>query len=132
MKMNADKAADREYEARERAAFLRDLSRTKEQRKEERAEARAEWANALNDAFIIPERVGWLLGGAYGYGSYRAAREAAANRRMNRAAWLAITIAALEWGCREEDARAEFKKLDRERQEYINSMILSEIERMDD
>ena len=71
----------------------------------ERQAAREEWHQALLNPALVAERIGWLLDGNYGYGAYHLALITTANRRLNRAAWLAHTIAALEWRCSSVFAR---------------------------
>lgn len=95
----------------------------------ERQEARSEWLDALkNTPEIIAERVGWLLDGNYGYGSHIEAQNVATNKRMNRAAWMGITIAALEWQCPSNFARSAWNKLTPEEQKAVNDAIMAEID----
>lgn len=46
---------------------------------------------------VVAERVGWLLDGSYGQGAQIKAMQVARSPRMNQAAYLVQTTAALEW-----------------------------------
>lgn len=92
--------SQQEYEANEARMFHRDLAEIERTPLNERKEAAAEFAEALRERpERVAERVGWLLGGNYGFGSYKAARDVLKRPRANRAAWLVQTIASLEWRC---------------------------------
>lgn len=113
-----------DYETRERLAFTRQLSEVKPDK-----ESRATFAEALiKTPDLVAERIGWLLNGSYGYGSYVAALEVARNKRMNRAAWLTNVIAALEWGCDARYVAKVWSGLTPEVQEAFNALVIGEIE----
>jgi hypothetical protein len=77
----------------------------------DRQAARAEWHAACQDPTLVAQRLGWLLDGNYGYGSYLAARSMASLvGRTNRAAGLSHMIAALEWRCSAAFAREVYVK----------------------
>lgn len=90
-----------EYERTEQRKLARDLQEVETAPLAERREARANFAEyLLQHPEIIAERVGWLLAGTYGYGSYReAGRIARADGRTNKVAQLVLLTAALEWKC---------------------------------
>lgn len=78
----------------------------------DRKEAQAEFLKAMReDPELVAERIGWLLGGSYGYGSMRLAKRVLDSPRMNRSAALTQMIGAFEWMTPEELGRAAWKKL---------------------
>jgi hypothetical protein len=94
----------------------------------QRQEARAEFAKDMaGDPALVAERVGWLLQGNYGKGSYDAAREVARNKRMNRAAWMTMTIGALEWHCPRAFTAAAYNKMTEAQKQRLNHLIEKEI-----
>lgn len=121
-------AADRSaYEHREVIAFHNDLT-VPGLTRAERAESAAEWLQACRETpGIVSARVLWLLQGCYGHGSYLAAREVIANRKMNRAAWLGQAIAALEWKTTPAAARRAWHKLTPAEQTRLTDAINNEI-----
>lgn len=90
-----------EYEQTEQRRLWKDLQEVEKAPLAERREARADFANALLQyPEIIAERVGWLLNGSYGFGSYReAGRIVREGGRTNKVAQLVLLTAALEWKC---------------------------------
>jgi hypothetical protein len=101
-----------EYEARERAQFRQQLADVDRQSLSNRQAARDEWSAAMiTTPALVAERISWLLSGSYGRGSYTAALDVMAAPRMNHAAWLGQTIAALEWNCPPAFARQAYVKL---------------------
>jgi hypothetical protein len=87
-----------------------------------------EWYKDLSDNYkMIAERVGWLLQGNYGGGSYGSACRVLASPRMNQVAWCAITIANLEWRCPAKMAIMAWKKLPVETRYQVNEAIRREI-----
>lgn len=113
-----------EYEARERTAFRKQLDDVDRAPLADRQAARQEWAAALvAEPPLIAERVSWLLNGSYGYGSYSAARDVMASPRMNHAAWLGQTIAALEWQCPATFARQAYRTLTVEQRGRVDDCI---------
>lgn len=77
------------YESRERHALMVQLCSVENAPLADRQTAREDWRTAcINWPDTIGERVGWLLDGCYGKGSYDSARAIADNTRMNRVAAL--------------------------------------------
>ena len=94
----------------------------------ERKENAKEWFKDLSDNYMmIAERVGWLLQGNYGGGSFGSACRVLASPRMNQVAWCAITIANLEWRCPAKMAIESWKKLPVETRYLVNEAIRREI-----
>jgi len=119
---------DPAYDARERATFHRQLMEVEKAPIRDRQEARAEFAEAMaHDPTLVAERVGWLLNGSYGKGSYDAAREVARNKRMNRSAWMTMTIGALEWQCPRVFTAGAYNKMTEAQKRRLNHLIEKEI-----
>lgn len=117
------------YEANEAAIFIRDRNRACEGTKAEIKAAALEFADAMaNNPAIVAERIGWLLNGSYGRGSYDAACRVAKNPRMNREAWLVQVIGSLEWMAREVDTRKAFNAMTDAQKAILNSAVRAEIE----
>jgi hypothetical protein len=94
----------------------------------ERKEGAVDWYNALmNDHMGVAQKVGWLLYGNYGGGSYASACRVLASPRMNQVAWCAITIANLEYRCPAKFAIQAWKKLPVEKRYLVNEAIRQEI-----
>ena len=86
------------YERREVADFQRQLREVERLPLSERKENAQDFQHILqNEPEWVAERVGWLLNGSYGRGSYMEAQKVARRPRMNQGAWLVQTVAALEW-----------------------------------
>ena len=101
-----------DYDAQEARRFRADLQRAEEGSLAERRAARDEWKRDLLNPALIAQRIGWLIEGNYGYGAHKAAREVlASSTRMNKPAWLGITIAAIEWQCPNAFARQAWNAL---------------------
>jgi hypothetical protein len=116
------------YEMRELAMFRKQMEEVERLPLAERKENAMEWFNDLmNDQKLIAERVGWLLNGSYGKGSFDSACRVLASPRMNQVAWCAITIANLEWRCPAKMAIASWKKLPVETRYIVNEAIRREI-----
>lgn len=117
------------YEANEAAIFMRDRNRASEGTKEEIKAASVEFADAMaNNPALVAERIGWLLNGSYGRGSYDAACNVAKNARMNREAWLVQVIGALEWMAREVDTRKAFNAMTDAQKLALNNAVRAEID----
>jgi hypothetical protein len=115
-------------EMRELTAFRKQMEEVERLPLAERKENAREWFNDLmNDQKLIAERVGWLLNGSYGKGSFDSACRVLASPRMNQVAWCAITIANLEWRCPAKMAIASWKKLPVETRYQVNEAIRREI-----
>jgi hypothetical protein len=94
----------------------------------ERKENAMEWFKDLSDNYMmVAERVGWLLNGSYGKGSFDSACRVVNSPRMNQVAWCAITIANLEWRCPAKMAIMSWKKLPVETRYQVNEAIRREI-----
>jgi hypothetical protein len=103
--------SQREYESREIATFHADLKRVEKAPLNERKEDAKEFAEAMaSDPALVAERIGWLLDGNYGYGSYVKSREVVRSK-MNAPAWLTQVIGALEWRSPFAMTRANWNKL---------------------
>ena len=87
-----------EYEKREFALFQDQISRANSGTFHDRKTAAEHFKTALIfDPALVIERIGWLLDGNYGFGSYAKANENLLRPRVDIHAWLITTIAALEW-----------------------------------
>jgi len=116
------------YEMRELAMFRKQMEEVEKLPLAERKENAREWFNDLmNDQKLIAERVGWLLNGSYGKGSFDSACRVLASPRMNQVAWCAITIANLEWRTPAKMAIMAWKKLPVETRYQVNEAIRREI-----
>ena len=101
-----------EYERRELSDAQRKLVELRRAPLSDRKEAQAEFLKAMrDDPELVAERIGWLLGGNYGYGSMLLAKRVLVTPRMNRSAALTQMIGAFEWMVPEEMVRAAWKKL---------------------
>lgn len=95
-------ATQTEYEARERTNFFHEMGEIQKDWGKmpvsERRQEEAEFYETMRDhPTLIAERVGWLLDGNYGQGSYLAAHDVLSRPRMNVEAWMVQTIGPLEW-----------------------------------
>lgn len=117
------------YEQDERRRFLAQIAAVENTPLSERKEAHREWREALTESpEVVAERIGWLLNGSYGQGSYAATLKVIGNPRMNVQAWLFRTIACLEWHCPENFARAAWKSLTDEQKSALAALIQTEID----
>lgn len=116
------------YERDEARRFRAQLDQVEKAPLSERKEGRDQWAGALRTPEIVAERIGWLLNGSYGRGSYCAALVVIGNPRMNVKAWLGATIAAIEWRCPGAYARAAWKTLTPDQQTTLADLIQAEID----
>jgi hypothetical protein len=108
--------------------FRKQMEETEKLPLAERKANAVEWFRALNeDHMMVAERVGWLLQGNYGGGSFGSACRVLASPRMNQVAWCAITIANLEWRCPAKMAIMAWKKLSVEKRYLVNEAIRREI-----
>jgi hypothetical protein len=69
---------------------------------------------------LFLESVQWLVDGSYGEGAYQAAQAVLSRKRMNRRAWLFVTVAAFEWGVKSAQARKIWNSLSWDAQRNIN------------
>jgi hypothetical protein len=102
-----------EYEAREARMYHAQVAEIEKAPLSERKEAASDFLAAMKHyPDTVAERVGWLIDGNYGKGSYDAARRVLAmGARANKAATLTQMIAQLEWRCPARMAAAAWKKL---------------------
>lgn len=120
---------DFEYEQREARMFHRELQEVEKAPLRERQEARNEYLEAMKKyPDLVAERIGWIINGSYGKGSYDAARRVLASR-MNKVAWFSTTIAALEWRCPQAFAVGAWKKLTPAEKQRLDAAIKREIKR---
>lgn len=112
-----------EYERRELAEAHRKLEEVQRASLADRKEAQADFIVAMRDPALIAERIGWLLGGSYGYGPGLLAKRVLASPRMNRSAALTHMIGAFEWQCPEVMAAAGWKKLSASEQAKLESAV---------
>lgn len=83
------------YEARERAMHFRDILAVESAPLADRQEARKAWAEALIlEPGTVAERIGWILNGSYGYGSYMLSRQIMASPRKRGAVVLIPVVLA--------------------------------------
>jgi hypothetical protein len=116
------------YEMRELAMFRKQMEEVEKLPLAERKENAMEWFKDLSDNYMmVAERVGWLLNGSYGKGSFDSACRVVNSPRMNQVAWCAITIANLEWRCPAKMAIMAWKKLPVETRYQVNEAIRREI-----
>jgi hypothetical protein len=113
-----------EYERREVASAHRKLDDLRRAPLADRKEAQAKFLGAMRDhPEIVGERIGWLLGGNYGYGQMLLAKQVLASPRMNRSAALTQMVGAYEWQSPEELSRAAWKKLSASEQAQLEREV---------
>jgi hypothetical protein len=115
------------YETNERALYHKQLTRNESAPLAERKEAFADFASLLRDPSALAVRVGFLLDGNYGYGSYVIAKEVVANKRLNRAAILSQMVAALECFCPGNYARKAYLALNADEKAAVDSVFADAI-----
>ena len=116
------------YEAREFHSFMKDMKEVEKLPLGERKANARDFALTLhNDPELVAERVGWLLNGSYGAGSYAQAQQVARSPRMNQAAWLVQTVAALEWHVPPKMTIAAWKTLSMAQRTKLDRLIKKEI-----
>jgi len=120
--------SEAEYLRRERASFIKQLNEVEKAPLAERKEDTASFAEALKkDPELVVERLGWLLNGSYGKGSYDAAHEVIRRPRGNHGAWLVQVIGALEWRAPQKGVIAAWKKLTAKEQAHLKRLIDKEV-----
>jgi hypothetical protein len=113
-----------EYETREAQLFSKQIEDVENQPLHDKQEYAKEWAYSITiETETVMERIEWLLNGSYGYGAMKAALSVANNKRMNRAAWMGITIAAVEWRCPNRLAVKAWKSMDPAWRKSFNERI---------
>jgi hypothetical protein len=96
-----------EYEAREAEAFQRQLRNAEQGTLAEKRAYARKWEEAIRTRpDLVAQRIGWLLAGNYGFGSYKAAERALTSPNIHHFVWFTCTIAALEWTTSRAVARA--------------------------
>ncbi len=119
---------NKEYEYQERIRLNKQIRYIESAPIAERREARQDWTEAMKDPANVANRIDWLLDGSYGYGSYIVAREVLTRTRMNRVAFFAQLLAALEYRCPANFARAAWNRLSENEQKAVNAAIGAVIE----
>lgn len=101
-----------EYEHRELMSAIAREREVERAPLAERKEAQREFLEAMRERpEIVAERIGWLLGGNYGYGAMKRAKQVLGSPRMNREAALTVMIAVHEWMTPGRMAVEAWKKL---------------------
>lgn len=120
--------ANEAYEAREFHSFMKDVKSVDKLPLAERKENARIFEQTLHkDPELIAERIGWLLNGSYGYGSYQEAQKVARSPRMNQGAWLVQTVAALEWQVPPKMTIAAWHTLSAAQRTKLDRLIKKEI-----
>jgi hypothetical protein len=120
--------SEAEYLRRERALFIKQLNKVEKAPLAERREDSLQFEADLRDTpETVAERIGWILNGSYGKGSYDAAHEVIRRPRMNHGAWLLQTVGALEWRAPVKGVIAAWKKLTVAQKAKLERLIKKEI-----
>lgn len=113
-----------DYERRERSEAQQRLAEIRRQPLSDRKEAQAKFLEAMrDDPELVAERLGWLLGGSYGYGAKLMAKQVLGSPRMNRSAALTQMVGAFEWMAPEDMVRAAWKKLSASEKAALESAV---------
>ena len=113
-----------EYERREFNEASQKLREVEKAPLADRKEAAAEFLASMRDhPDLVAERIGWLLGGNYGYGPMQMAKRVLGSPRMNRSASLTHMIGAFEWSAPGAMAIAAWKKLTAGQQAALESAV---------
>jgi len=116
-----------EYEMHEAGLFQKDLKEVEKRSLAARRAAAMNFADDLaHDPALVAERIGWLVDGHYGYGSYKAAHRVLSGRG-NKEAWLVQTIGALEWQVPPRMTVQIWKKLTLSQKSALHKAILREL-----
>jgi len=117
-----------EYERRELQEANQRLSAVERAPLADRKEAAAEFLAAMRDhPELVAERVGWLLGGNYGYGQMLMAKRVLGSPRSNRSAALTQMVAAFEWSSPGAMTREAWKKLTKSQQATLERAVQATI-----
>ena len=119
------------YETHELSRALQAIRDREQATLADRREARVDYAEALRLPGLVAERIGWLLGGSYGYGEMRLAERIAGNPRCNRVAGLSLLVASCEWQCPGRFAAEEWHRLTQDEQVLLTVSITAELEEWD-
>ncbi len=113
-----------EYERDEVAKFHAQLAAVESAPLQDRREGLASFKATLAECpENIVRNISWLLEGCYGFGAKKVALEVVSKSRMNRAAWLTSTIAALDHGCARRDVAKAWHSLSAIQQAKLNIAI---------
>ena len=113
-----------DYERRELTEARNKLTELRRAPLADRKEAQAEFFKAMReDPELVAERLGWLIGGNYGYGAMLMAKQALGSPRMNRSAALTQLVGAFEWMTPEDMVRAAWKKLSASEKAALESAV---------
>jgi len=120
--------SNEEYESRELREADQRLREIERAPLADRKEAAAEFLVAMRDhPKLVAERIGWLLGGSYGYGSMLKAKRVLGSPRMNRSAALTHMVAAYEWQTPNAMAAAAWHKLTKGQQAALEKAVQAAI-----
>ena len=115
------------YDDRELALVRADIARVEAAPLRERQDNAAEMLEHMRHSpALVAERVGWLLGGNYGWGAMLLARRALASRG-NTQAQLCNLIAPLEWRTTAAQCRAAWLKLSQQERDTLGAALAVEI-----
>lgn len=113
---------NQEYEINEARRFAKDLADANRGTLSEKRFAQSEFIESLEtDLSHFKTAVRNVIAGNYGYGAYACYRRLSV--KMNRRAWLFVTVAALEYGVNSTFARNAWKRLSPELQATIDTVI---------
>ena len=101
-----------EYESNERHQVYVEEQRIERAPLGDRKAARDAFHEVMaEDPATVAERISWLLDGNYGFGKMQVAKEAGANKRLNREAILTQRAGVFEWRCPRVMCRDAWGKL---------------------
>jgi hypothetical protein len=113
-----------EYEQREAELLAQKLRVLSEAPKNDRHERANAWLEAMRkDPKIVAQRVGWLIDGNYGYGSYMRVQDIWRAPRADKISALRNLVGALEWLCPLSTAMTMYEKLTKKERETLNYFI---------
>lgn len=120
-----------EYEMREARMYHAQVAEIEKAPLHERKAAAVEFHDAMRtEPSLVAERIGWLIDGNYGKGSYDAAKRVLAmSARANKVATLTQMIAQLEWQCPARMAAAMWKKLSASEKAQLDQDVKGAIRR---
>jgi len=114
-----------DYDRREKSDTLKEIGALAKGSLADRREAKADYTGLMADLGHYTRTLDWMLGGDYGHGAYLLVRECLANKRMNRAAYLGVLVAALEARCPDREARAAYTGLSAEVRGNLDAAVAS-------
>ena len=118
-----------QYERNEANRFYAALQGVQDAPIADRRAAQKAFREAMaSDPELIAERVGWLLAGNYGYGSYKEALRAVQSPRLDKVEWLLTRTAALEWRCPIGMALEAYRTLTKTQKAVLVKLVEREID----